>query len=119
MKEWTWSIVAGGLLVAGCASVEPAVVTMHGGDPASADAAVAPFEPPADLLAEGVQPAPRAVPAGEHEHRHSAEPGMETVESRDEPTPVNTCPMHPEVTSAKEGECPKCGMRLVKRKVDG
>jgi hypothetical protein len=25
-----------------------------------------------------------------------------------------TCPMHPEVTSDKPGECPKCGMSLVK-----
>lgn len=24
-----------------------------------------------------------------------------------------TCPMHPEVTSDKEGSCPKCGMNLV------
>lgn len=26
---------------------------------------------------------------------------------------VYTCPMHPEVTSDKPGECPKCGMDLV------
>jgi CopA family copper-resistance protein len=25
------------------------------------------------------------------------------------------CPMHPEVTSSKPGNCPKCGMRLVKK----
>lgn len=27
-----------------------------------------------------------------------------------------TCPMHPEVTSNKEGSCPKCGMFLVEKK---
>ena len=27
-----------------------------------------------------------------------------------------TCPMHPEVTSAKAGKCPKCGMDLVQKK---
>lgn len=26
---------------------------------------------------------------------------------------VYTCPMHPEVTSDKPGNCPKCGMTLV------
>ncbi len=26
------------------------------------------------------------------------------------------CPMHPEVTSDKEGECPKCGMDLAEKK---
>ncbi len=30
-------------------------------------------------------------------------------------TATYTCPMHPEVTSAKPGKCPKCGMDLVKK----
>lgn len=28
---------------------------------------------------------------------------------------VYTCPMHPEVTSDKPGDCPKCGMKLIKK----
>ncbi|HKO48887.1 MAG TPA: heavy metal-binding domain-containing protein [Polyangiaceae bacterium] len=29
-----------------------------------------------------------------------------------------TCPMHPEVTSAQPGKCPKCGMILVSKKAE-
>lgn len=31
---------------------------------------------------------------------------------------VYHCPMHPEVTGHKGDSCPKCGMKLVKAKVD-
>jgi hypothetical protein len=31
---------------------------------------------------------------------------------------VYTCPMHPDVMTDKPGKCPKCGMTLVKKKVD-
>jgi hypothetical protein len=31
---------------------------------------------------------------------------------------VYTCPMHPEIITDKPGKCPKCGMTLVKKKVD-
>jgi transcription initiation factor IIE alpha subunit len=31
---------------------------------------------------------------------------------------VYTCPMHPEVITDKPGSCPRCGMTLVKKKVD-
>ena len=30
---------------------------------------------------------------------------------------VYTCPMHPEIISDKPGQCPKCGMELVKREI--
>ena len=31
---------------------------------------------------------------------------------------IYTCTMHPEVKTDKPGKCPKCGMTLVKKKVD-
>ena len=31
---------------------------------------------------------------------------------------IYTCTMHPEVMKDKPGNCPKCGMTLVKKKVD-
>jgi hypothetical protein len=34
-----------------------------------------------------------------------------------EATALYACPMHPEVTSDKPGQCPKCGMTLVKRDI--
>jgi hypothetical protein len=34
----------------------------------------------------------------------------------EEAAAVYVCPMHPEVTSAEPGKCPKCGMALVKRR---
>ena len=37
--------------------------------------------------------------------------------SKQQPQPViYTCPMHPEIHSTKPGNCPKCGMKLVKEK---
>ncbi len=33
-----------------------------------------------------------------------------------EPSATYTCPMHPEIHSSKQGNCPKCGMKLVKEK---
>lgn len=35
-----------------------------------------------------------------------------SAEEADDPT-TYSCPMHPDVTSATAGECPKCGMDLV------
>jgi hypothetical protein len=50
-----------------------------------------------------------AAPVAGHDHSSgaSATPASEAMYS---------CPMHPEVTSDKPGNCPKCGMALVKKK---
>ncbi|MEO5569493.1 MAG: multicopper oxidase domain-containing protein [Bacteroidia bacterium] len=42
-------------------------------------------------------------------------PEMKTSESKQKDSFYYTCPMHPEIHSAKEGTCPKCGMKLEKK----
>lgn len=32
--------------------------------------------------------------------------------------PLYTCSMHPEVVNGKKGECPKCGMKLIEKKME-
>ena len=39
--------------------------------------------------------------------------GTNAAQSKEVTKVKYTCPMHPEVTSDKPGECPKCGMELV------
>lgn len=53
-----------------------------------------------------------------------AKPGTAKSETNAQTAPadgkiVYTCPMHPEVTSDKPGQCPKCGMNLVPKKPAG
>ncbi len=38
-----------------------------------------------------------------------------TADSTSRASRVYVCPMHPEVTSASPGKCPKCGMELVEK----
>lgn len=52
-------------------------------------------------------------PVAEHEsHQHGGHGNQDDEEA----AAVYVCPMHPEVTSATPGKCPKCGMDLVKRR---
>ena len=53
---------------------------------------------------------PQEQTPGAGSHDHGAH-GM-----AEEAAEVYVCPMHPEVTSAAPGKCPKCGMDLVKRR---
>lgn len=42
---------------------------------------------------------------------------MNKKETKQQPQPViYTCPMHSEIHATKPGNCPKCGMKLVKKK---
>lgn len=68
-------------------------------------------------------------PSGAHPASPSAPEGASTTtttavasttssahEGHDHAATVYTCPMHPEITSDKPGQCPKCGMNLVPKK---
>jgi hypothetical protein len=47
-----------------------------------------------------------------HEHQHAAT-------EKPAPRPLYQCPMHPSVTSDHPGDCPICGMKLVKVEAKG
>ncbi|WP_394772400.1 multicopper oxidase domain-containing protein [Mucilaginibacter sp.] len=49
-----------------------------------------------------------------------AQTDMKNMPGMQKQQPVTyTCPMHPEIHSTKPGNCPKCGMKLVKEKPNG
>lgn len=41
-------------------------------------------------------------------------PSTSTVDSKTNEKEIYTCTMHPEIQVDKPGDCPKCGMKLVK-----
>ena len=116
MKTWPRIIIAGGLLLAGCTSVDPVVVAMHGGDPADPTKAEPLYAPPPDVLEEGLLPRPASAPPESmrpHEHGadHPSGPGMDEPPAGDAELAFS-CPMHPDVLSREAGTCPVCGMTL-------
>ena len=102
------------LWVAGCGSVKlPEIGDTH---PASPAAAEAPMPRPSNVLDVGGSSAPANPPppkASDSPHEPHGE-GAKAPPAA--PATLYTCPMHPEVVSAKPGQCPKCGMALVPRK---
>ncbi len=47
---------------------------------------------------------------GGHDHEHAADGGKPQAEAKE----LYVCPMHPTITSDHPGDCPICGMKLVK-----
>ncbi len=54
-----------------------------------------------------------AIMAQSHDHSK-----MDHSKMKMDAKKVYTCKMHPEIKSDKPGECPKCGMTLVEKKMD-
>lgn len=90
------------LSAAGCAT-RSVPTTFPAASSASADAPEAPRVPVARTL-EGDPPLPGAPSSGWE--------GLDPIDETATPAATFTCPMHPEVTSDREGRCPKCGMNL-------
>lgn len=103
MKRYAWiGVASAALLLAACSSSRAPVQA-----PASIRAA--PAAQPALQPDAFDAPAPTAVAEAQKAAGESVHAGHETG------AVIYTCPMHPEVTSDKPGNCPKCGMTLVKK----
>jgi hypothetical protein len=90
------------VFAASCASTELSVPNTHPGNP-QATVGQVPFTSPLQGpfgSAESTN-APRAAAPQEHTHEHAT---------------THTCPMHPEISRDKPGNCPICGMKLVPKK---
>jgi Heavy metal binding domain len=119
-------------LLSGCAFTNPPPLPPD--NPTNPGVAESAPPPKSLLVADGTTkaiserlrqvPAAAELPAMEHggmEHEGMQHEGMKPQEGTkhgeapQKAIGAYTCPMHPEVTSDKPGNCPKCGMKLVEK----
>lgn len=127
------------LLLAACVSTNVDVPRDHPANPAAplSPVALTPALGTAVVGAEETAPAghqmgpqPQGIHEHEHEHGHGHDrqapaPGGPPATAAASPAPIDqsdkppaevwACPMHPEVVKSGPGQCPICGMNLVKR----
>lgn len=84
-------------LVAACVSTNVDVPRDHPANPAA---------PTAQVASAPTSPAAAAAPVA---------PAAATKQADKPAAEVWTCPMHPEIAKSGPGQCPICGMNLVKR----
>jgi hypothetical protein len=129
-----WKIVLTGPftlgMAVGCAT-EVIEVPLPSGHPASVSAAPAPRPPASTTLHANHQtPPPQdagqapAEQIGQGAHDAHAAHGLSVgttpaTMSATQPAAEYVCPMHPEVTQATPGTCPKCRMKLVPKEAVG
>jgi hypothetical protein len=127
-------LLIGALLIGGCATTSSSTSLLPD-HPASVDAPEAPYAPPPSPLAgdrtdSSPTSAPGATARGHVHHGASSQPaatdsagttmmGEQPTAQPQQVTTTYTCPMHADVVQSSPGECPKCGMRLVKRPSSG
>jgi hypothetical protein len=118
-------VLAAVVLLSGCAVTLPPPPASNPADAHAAEAATRPLQP--SLIATSRSFLSSA--AGEREPQakqidmtrmKSGETGMQGMSHDSSASPVSadsyyTCPMHPQIKEAQPGNCPICGMTLIKK----
>ena len=88
--------------------------TLSTDHPAHPDASTTPLPVlSASLASSEPEPRPSQSSHAAHDHGSHGAPAVATQPGEEKST--YSCPMHPEVKSDKPGNCPICGMKLVKK----